>query len=573
MKKSSKILIILLVIVTSVAMIFTACNPDEQPVVDTRPQTVDRLASVALKAQNSSWKADMTEAEIKALTTPATYVVAREWTLFFADVIERGSLQEGKISRIADYLESAEGKALVGGEVDVNNFFDVVRSIGFTGADVETLVYDVLHTFISEGEGVYNRAIADIEKIMGDANLTAEARENAHNQLVKMQSGRDSFKHASLGAKETIKALEDAESGVKNLVSFTYNTAMLFGDGSNSGLFEALQDGSLEGASTSEVATYLSSVVSSVKDMSATIESDAVSIQSAINSLMGFYDLVVVADPTIETIFTVVSNYKTLPTVLPLACDFVENLETIALKGDDYSFIEGVMGCFKEDYTEEYDSANLYIAWSRLILAMLGIDYSESLDTITTQWGSAKEVIIDLKNELVAGGNAGAGKDLSIYLAFMLNAESEEDNIGGVKTERFASFVLADIYLKQFKKHYREYKSGVVTTPDALIGSANFLMKYYSGESNVSINTNFTTTWYEGIVNGTLSKMESERTPLYEAAHYEMDNLTKTLTTTVITKLLDMATLTPQKVGTDGYTALKAEVENIYTQIAEAILG
>ena len=572
MKKSSKILIILLVIVTSVAMIFTACDKDEQP-VDTRPQTVDRLVDVALKAQNSSWKADMTEAEIKALTAPATYVVAREWTLFFADVIERGSLQEGKISRIADYLESAEGKALVGGEVDVNNFFDVVRSIGFTGADVETLVYDVLHTFISEGEGVYNRAIADIEKIMGDANLTAEARENAHNQLVKMQSGRDSFKYASLGAEETIKALEDAESGVKNLVSFTYNTAMLFGDGSNSGLFEALQDGSLEGASTSEVATYLSSVVSSVKDMSATIESDAVSIQSAINSLMGFYDLVVVADPTIETIFTVVSNYKTLPTVLPLACDFVENLETIALKGDDYSFIEGVMGCFKEGYTEEYDGANSYVAWSRLILAMLGIDYSESLDTITTQWGNAKEVIIDLMNELVVNGNAGAGKDLSIYLAFMLNAESEEDNIGGVKTERFASFVLADIYLKQFKKHYREYKGGVVTTPDALIGSANFLMKYYSGESNVNINTNFTTIWYEGIVYGTLSKIESERTPLYEAAYYEMDNLTKTLTTTFITGLLDMASLTPQKVGTAGYTALKAEVENIYTQIAEAILG
>lgn len=572
MKKSSKILIILLVIVTSVAMIFTACDKDEQP-VDTRPQTVDRLASVALKAQNNSWKADMTEAEIKALSSPATYVVAREWTLFFADVIERGSLQEGKISRIADYLESADGKALVGGEVDVNNFFDVVRSIGFTGTDVETLVYDVLHTFISEGEGVYNRAIADIEMIMGDANLTAEARENAHNQLVKMQSGRDSFKHASLGAEETIKALEDAESGVKNLISFTYNTAMLFGDGSNSGLFEALQEGSLEGASTSEVATYLSSVVSSVKDMSATIESYAVSIQSAINSLMGFYDLVAVADPTIETIFTVVSNYKTLPTVLPLACDFVENLETIALKGDDYSFIEGVMGCFKEGYTEEYDGANLYIAWSRLILAMLGIDYSESLDTITTQWGSAKEVIVDLMNELVVGGNAGVGKDLSIYLAFMLNSESEDDNINGVKTERFASFVLADIYLKQFKKHYREYKSGVVTAPDSLISSANFLMKYYSSESNVNINTNFTTTWYEGIVNGTLSKMESERTPLYEAAYYEMDGLTKTLTTTFITGLLDMASLTPQKVGTDGYTALKAEVENIYTQIAEAILG
>ena len=155
----------------------------------------------------------------------------------------------------------------------------------------------------------------------------------------------------------------------------------------------------------------------------------------------------------------------------------------------------------------------------------------------------------------------------------MLNAESEEDNIYGVRTERFASFVFADIYLKQFKKHYREYKSGVVTSPDALIGSANFLMKYYSGESNVNINTNFTTTWYEGIVNGTLSKKESERTPLYEAAYYEMDNLTKTLTTTFITGLLDMASLTPQKVGTDGYTALKAEVENIYTQIAEAILG
>ena len=72
MKKSSKILIILLVIVTSVAMVFTACDKDEQPVVDTRPQTVDRLVDVALKAQNSSWKADMTEAEIKALTAPAT---------------------------------------------------------------------------------------------------------------------------------------------------------------------------------------------------------------------------------------------------------------------------------------------------------------------------------------------------------------------------------------------------------------------------------------------------------------------------------------------------------------------
>lgn len=573
MKTASKILFTT-ILVLAIVLTAVACNPDEDS-VDTRPETVATLVDSILTIQNSGWKSGLTDEEILALDRPADYIVAREWASFAGDIVLKSGLQEAKIQAINNYVLSDKGRAFLKGDGsrDINHFIASFKAIGLTSTDLEGLVYDGVYSFVKVGKGVVESILSNLESIKGNTALSAVARQNVEETTAKMKSAKASFEYATIDAENTLQQLDECKTSIKNLVSFSYDTAMLFGNGVDGDLIDAITSGTLAGASVSEIATYLGSVIGSVKEMSTTIETDAGRIQTALNSVFEFYTIVSVDVPAIDTIMMVLDNYKTLPTVLPLVCDFVENVERIALGDEEHSFINNVMDCFRDGYRESGDGANVLIAYARIALASLGIDYTASTSDIAEAQKGAKNMIVDAMNQIVVYGNMGRGKMPIIYLAFLLNGENESGEIYGVPVKRFADLVLADNYFKQFKRHFREYRSGVVTKPDALISSANFLLKYCADDGTVSVNTNFSEQWYNNLCDMVLDKINSEMTALYEPSYYEMDNLANTLSTTVIYKLLDVASLQPQKVGTAGYDTLTTNVENLYAQIVEAILA
>lgn len=571
MKKASKIFIAL-ILVLALALAVCACNPKDDTPVNTRPDTVDNLVLTALQVQDIRWKTDLTEEEILALPLPGQYVVANEWAKFMGEVILDSALQEGKIKAITEWLSSEEGRALFSENGDVNNLFEALKSIGLTSTDVEGIVYDTVHAFISDGTVVLDKVLPTLEGLQSNTTLSAEARQDIDTELDSMSSAKSAFEYASKDAENAINQLEQAETSIKTLVSFVYNTAMLFGDGTNSSLFEALQKGSLKGASVSEVATYLSSVIASVKEMSATIESDADSLQNAVTAVLDFYNFVAVDVSALDTIMMIVDNNKIIPTVLPLACDFVENVESIVYGDDDFEFLEGILTCFDDEHVvSDSDNANYYIVIARTALAMVGIDYR--IDDLESQKANARAILENAMASITSGANNSGGKMAIIYTAFVLNGESTEETLHGIELERMASLVLADIYLDQFKSNYREYMSGIVDKKDAVISSATVLTRYFTGNQNATVDTNFTEEWYNNIIRNASAKIEEEINACYPAAQEEMGVLVDTLSTTVVDHLLIAARLAPEKEGSAEYEALKSQIDNIYTQIAEALLG
>ena len=572
MKKASMILLIAL-LVSALALTAVACNPDDDT-VDTRPLTVSALADALLSSQNSGWTMGMTEDQIASLDRPADYVVAREWIALAGDVVLKSGLQEAKIKSITDYVLSDKGKAFLRGESikDANHFISTFLEIGLTGADVEELVYDGIYAFVKNGKGVVESIITTIQNINGHSSLNAVARQNIEETTSAMQTAKASFEYASKDAENTLKQLEQCKTSIQNLVLFGYDTAMIFGDGGNDDLIDSITSGTLDNASASEVATYLGSVVASVKRAFDEIGSDAVMVQTALASVLDFYTKVAVSVPMVDTMMMVLDNYKTLPTVLPLLYDFVLNVEDIALDGTDHTFIESVMDCFREGYRGDSDDANALIAYARIALASLGIDYTASADAILEAQKGAKDVIVGAMNEIVAASE-GRGKMPIIYLAFILNAENESEQINGVALDRFANLLVADNYYKQMQRHFREYRVGVVAKPDALISSANFLLAYCGSKDVVNVNSTFSEQWYDSLCAMVEDKIASEMDALYAPSNQEMSKLATTLSTTTVSTLLEIANLAPQKMGTAEYKALATIVENLYTQIGEAILG
>ena len=258
--------------------------------------------------------------------------------------------------------------------------------------------------------------------------------------------------------------------------------------------------------------------------------------------------------------------------MLPLLYDFVLNVEDIALDGTGHTFIESVMDCFREGYRGDSDDANALIAYARIALASLGIDYTASADAILEAQKGAKDMIVGAMNEIVAASE-GRGKMPIIYLAFILNAENESEQINGVALDRFAHLLVADNYYKQMQRHFREYRVGVVAKPDALISSANFLLAYCGSKDVVNVNSTFSEQWYDSLCAMVEDKIASEMDALYAPSNQEMSKLATTLSTTTVSTLLEIANLAPQKMGTAEYKALATIVENLYTQIGEAILG
>jgi hypothetical protein len=574
MKKASKILLTIL-LVSVLALTVVACNNKQDP-VDTRPDTVSSLENALLASQNSLWTKDLTDDQIASLDLPGDYVVAREWISLAGDVVFNSGLQEGKIKHITDYVLSDKGKAFLRGEKveDTSHFIATFVEIGLTSTDVEGLVYDGVYAFIKQGKSVVESIITSAQNIIGNSALSAVARQNIEETISAMQSAKASFEYASKDVENTLTQLEQCKSSIQSLVSFGYDTAMIFGDGGNNDLIDSITSGTLHKATASEIATYLGSVVASVKSVGNTISQDAIMVQDALSAVLDFYTKVSVSVPVIDTMMMVLDNNKILPTVLPLVVDFVENIEVIALGDTNHKFVENVMGCFGEGYHEGGDGLNALIAYARIALASLGIDYTASADAILEAQKGAKEMIFDVLIDKIASyGNEGRGRMPIIYLAFMLNAESESGLIYDVPVKRFGDLVFADNYFKQFKRHFREYRSGVASKPDALISSANVLLSYCGIDETVGVNTNFSEQWYDTLCSKVLDKINAEMGDLYMPAYYEMVDLAEVLSSTVIDKLLDVASLAPQKVGTAEYDTLTENVENLYAQIVESILG
>lgn len=287
---------LVLLIVAMSAVCLSACNDDDGPdPAAERAEAVNALKVNTLAALDAKWAPGLTDAEIIALASPGSYIEAALWTEMLAEVVSASRLQTGKIRTAAEFIASDEGRKLFADAAgNLDSAMELVDALGLTSEDVSELGFDLLCAVVSETRAMYtevaNRLNAIKDKVLGAGNENiATAAERAERIVASF--GKDETSAAESVA-QTLKALGEAEEGVKTVLAFAYDTERIFGTGESgeglAGLIgsAAEGEGALANVSEREMFAWLDGVLAGFEEFGKSMTAEKIaSVKAALASV------------------------------------------------------------------------------------------------------------------------------------------------------------------------------------------------------------------------------------------------------------------------------------------------
>lgn len=287
---------LVLLIVAMSAVCLSACNDDDGPdPAAERAEAVNALKVNTLAALDAKWAPGLTDAEIIALASPGSYIEATLWTEMLAEVVSASRLQTGKIRTAAEFIASDEGRKLFADAAgNLDSAMELVDALGLTSEDVSELGFDLLCAVVSETRAMYtevaNRLNAIKDKVLGAGNENIAAAAERAERIVE-SFGKDEASAAESVA-QTIKALAEAEEGVKTVLAFAYDTERIFGTGeSGAGLAgligsAAEGEGALANVSEREMFAWLDGVLAGFEEFGKSMTAEKIaSVKAALASV------------------------------------------------------------------------------------------------------------------------------------------------------------------------------------------------------------------------------------------------------------------------------------------------
>lgn len=287
---------LVLLIVAMSAVCLSACNDDDGPdPAAERAEAVNALKVNTLAALDAKWTPGLTDAEIIALASPGSYIEATLWTEMLAEVVSASRLQTGKIRTAAEFIASDEGRKLFADAAgNLDSAMVLVDALGLTSEDVSELGFDLLCAVVSETRSMYtevaNRLNAIKDKVLGVGNENIAAAAERTERIVE-SFGKDETSAAESVA-QTLKALGEAEEGVKTVLAFAYDTERIFGTGESgeglAGLIgsAAEGEGALANVSEREMFAWLDGVLAGFEEFGASMTAEKIaSVKAALASV------------------------------------------------------------------------------------------------------------------------------------------------------------------------------------------------------------------------------------------------------------------------------------------------
>lgn len=287
-------LVLLIVAVSAVCL--SACNDDDGPdPAAERAEAVNALKVNTLTALDAKWTPGLTDAEIIALASPGSYIEAVLWTEMLAEVVSASRLQTGKIRTAAEFIASDEGRKLFADAAgNLDSAMELVDALGLTSEDVSELGFDLLCAVVSETRAMYtevaNRLNAIKDKVLGAGNENIAAAAERAERIVE-SFGKDEASAAESVA-QTLKALGEAEEGVKTVLAFAYDTERIFGTGESgeglAGLIgsAAEGEGALANVSEREMFAWLDGVLAGFEEFGKSMTAEKIaSVKAALASV------------------------------------------------------------------------------------------------------------------------------------------------------------------------------------------------------------------------------------------------------------------------------------------------
>ena len=287
---------LVLLIVAMSAVCLSACNDDDGPdPAAERAEAVNALRVNTLAALDAKWAPGLTDAEIIGLASPGSYIEAVLWTEMLAEVVSASRLQTGKIRTAAEFIASDEGRKLFADAAgNLDSAMELVDALGLTSEDVSELGFDLLCAVVSETRAMYtelaDRLNAIKDKVLGAGNENIAAAAERAERIVA-SFGKDEASAAESVA-QTLKALGEAEEGVKTVLAFAYDTERIFGTGESgeglAGLIgsAAEGEGALANVSEREMFAWLDGVLAGFEEFGKSMTAEKIaSVKAALASV------------------------------------------------------------------------------------------------------------------------------------------------------------------------------------------------------------------------------------------------------------------------------------------------
>lgn len=300
-KKGADVLRVLLAAVLVMLLIasffaLAACNKKDGPdPAAERAEAVNALKINTLAALDAEWTPGLTDAEIIGLASPGSYIEATLWTEMLAEVVSASRLQTGKIRTAAEFIASEEGRELFADAAgNLDSAMELVDALGLTSEDVSELGFDLLCAVVSETRAMYtelaDRLNAIKDKVLGAGNENIAAAAERAERIVE-SFGKDETSAAESVA-QTLKALGEAEEGVKTVLAFAYDTERIFGTGESgegiAGLIgsAAEGEGALANVSEREMFAWLDGVLAGFEEFGKSMTAEKIaSVKAALASV------------------------------------------------------------------------------------------------------------------------------------------------------------------------------------------------------------------------------------------------------------------------------------------------
>lgn len=499
---------VLVVLLLASLCALAACNKNEPDPAKERADAVTRLETNTLAALGEGWTPDVPRETLIRMPDCASYLEARRWVSLVAEVLSRSGLQTAKISLIADFAASEDGKRLLS---DAANNADAVlgfvSAVGFTSEDVSEVGFALLRAVVTDVRELYVGLAEELEalrgSVVGDGQADIAAATERAERVVASFGDEDK---AEESIADTVAALDEAKEGIGTLFAFAYDAERIFGTGeSGEGLSSILGSaaggsGALAGVSDGEMLTWLDGMVSGLREFGASMtEEKTASVKAALKSVrecfQGFAQPVAAVGDAMEWLRVAESFADEIPTIVSYALSACDVIYERNAEGT-YDFVHKLR-LLAEEEDEELRTVNTYALGAELFLS-----FAERHDA-----AELKGWIRDMAKE-------GTGlKSALIYAFALMAAQAESDGdvevtpdlvsmISVLLTEVFGS--LMDETWRKYVLFPEKYENRLRIVSGLVISFAESVNELNAGGAQVDINVSssgpYDSEWYAEVM-------------------------------------------------------------------------
>lgn len=411
-----------------------------------REKALNAFQESVLKFYDKSFTNNKKDNEIRKMSDPGKYIVAKAWADFYGNVIRKSDLKEGQIKKIAEVFSKEDTNNAIKDLNFINkSIFDALKGIQLNSVNIKSLFVSMLdellnNNFVEKHLERGNKLLAKTtnKSSMGEAISILEELKNSLNILNKDNAVVEIFKREkdTIGDfVETISKIADEPISNKFLSFFLESKG-------NIKKIESLASGILEDATADEINKYLKVVINNMIELHARVESArGRNMTKTLMQITESFNRAMIPSGIINSAIDYLDIFNYVMQYSKLIVDGMEKGKgilddaTADLAGDIYKILQLI----KNNKDHDEISTLFAIPLSKFILKM----HSEK---------EAKEKII---NRIQSDINTSDMPESYAYAAMIMNAaiSDEIDNdINRMLSDRIQEKMLRKAYVRMINK-------------------------------------------------------------------------------------------------------------------------